>query len=79
MRPLKLTISAFGAYADKCELDMSLLGNKDDRRGKVGLSGRVTLFTRLQLLLPSMVILVVASVKMKCFAVNMPTKTRLHL
>ena len=28
MRPLKLTISAFGAYADKCELDMSLLGNK---------------------------------------------------
>ena len=28
MRPLKLTISAFGAYADKCKLDLSLLGNK---------------------------------------------------
>ena len=45
MRPLKLTISAFGAYADKCELDMSLLGNKGTYliSGNTG-AGKTTIF-----------------------------------
>ena len=45
MRPLKLTISAFGAYADKCELDMSLLGNKGIYliSGNTG-AGKTTIF-----------------------------------
>lgn len=45
MRPLKLTISAFGAYADKYELDMSLLGNKGIYliSGNTG-AGKTTIF-----------------------------------
>lgn len=45
MRPLKLTISAFGAYADKCELDMSLLSNKGIYliSGNTG-AGKTTIF-----------------------------------
>lgn len=45
MRPLKLIISAFGTYANKCELDMNLLGNKGIYliSGNTG-AGKTTIF-----------------------------------